>query len=217
MARKKDYLERLPEKLKLPGSTRDGEIQLRPLSDNEDIREGIVYEDDYVILVRDPVTFPNGREGHYLRLIERSSLENGVSGTVMVPATSSHIFFIRVFRHATRTWEWELPRGFQEPGLTPLQNAEKEIVEEIGIQPLTVVELGKIKPNTGMLSSEVFSFAATLPENADGLVAPQTSEAIEMVRPVPFSELSQFLREHVTCGFSLSAILQAHLVGFIRF
>src|SRR5262245_35313789 len=72
---------------------------------------GKVFEDQYVTLYRDPVRFPGGQLGTYLRISWSEKLGNGV---VILPRLNNSFVLTRHFRHATRAWHWEIPRGFGE-------------------------------------------------------------------------------------------------------
>lgn len=205
----KNYLESLPENLRYIGSYKELEIEL---STTTDPGLGIVYQDKYVLLLRDPVIFPNGEPGTYVRLVEKASLD-GRTGTVIVPLVDGCIVFVEIFRHATRRWEWELPRGFQEEGLTTAQNAIKETKEELDVEPDSIESLGTIAPNTGMLAGSAEAFIASMPPGSLPLMKGQKLESIRGIRAVPFVDLDQFLLDHVRCGFSLSAIFLAKLRG----
>ncbi len=205
----KNYLESLPEHLRYVGSYKELEIEL---STTTDPGLGIVYQDKYVLLLRDPVIFPNGESGTYVRLVEKASI-GGRTGTVIVPLADGCIVFVEIFRHATRRWEWELPRGFQEEGLTTAQNAIKETKEELDVEPNSIESLGAIAPNTGMLAGSAEAFIAIMPPGSLPLMKGQKMESIRRIRAVPIVDLDQFLLDHVRCGFSLSAIFLAKLRG----
>ncbi|MCA9450316.1 MAG: hypothetical protein KC931_24550, partial [Candidatus Omnitrophica bacterium] len=74
------YLDRLPEHLRTAGDHSAGEIEILPPGD--DPAFGILYEDKYILLVRDRVRFPNGKEGGYLRIIYPAELTGGRAGPV---------------------------------------------------------------------------------------------------------------------------------------
>ncbi|TWU07951.1 NUDIX hydrolase [Stieleria varia] len=215
-----DYLDRLPEPLRILGNSDDGEIQIiatdRGQSDATDsnLKTGIVFEDRWLMVVRDQVRFPDQHEGHYVRIVEKAQL-NKVGGTVIVPVVDGCIVFVELYRHATRRWEWELPRGYQEPGLTPEQNAMKETQEEIGVAAVSVSEIGRVTPNTGLLSSEVVVFAAMLPSGCIEQMRGEHREAIRSVLAVPFEEVDRFIQQNVRCGFSLSAMYWTRASGIM--
>jgi ADP-ribose pyrophosphatase YjhB (NUDIX family) len=42
------------------------------------------------------------------------------------------LLLVRNFRHENRCWSWEVPKGFGERELAPLECAKKELFEETG-------------------------------------------------------------------------------------
>ena len=200
-----NYLQRLPESLSKPGEHQRGEIELLAPDESGDF--GIKYEDPYVILVRDRVRFPGGKEGGYIRLINRGELA-GSPGAVMVPLWAGSVVFIRIFRHATRCWEWELPRGFHEAGLTEVENARKEIQEELGVDVSSAHKIGVLNSNTGLLTGLIGVYAVELAADPSTGGRPQAAESIQSIRLVPQAELHAFIaREGVRCGISLAALM----------
>src|SRR5438876_4538335 len=70
---------------------------------------GIVYQDQYGMILRDAVRFPGGALGTYIRFI---SGVDSTPTTVVLPFSQGQMLLVRRFRHATRTWHLEIPRGF---------------------------------------------------------------------------------------------------------
>src|SRR6266487_1628763 len=73
---------------------------------------GIVFNDPYVVILRDLVEFPDGSHNGYIRLYNRAYLEGGAAGVVALPEMNGKLLLMHQFRHATRSWHWEIPRGF---------------------------------------------------------------------------------------------------------
>lgn len=209
---RQDYLKRLPPEFSYVGRLDMGEIEI---SDDCVEGTGVVYENDRLMVIVDPVKFPpDGSTGTYHRVIEKAQL-SGVGGTIILPIVDGQVVFVELFRHATRRWEWELPRGYQEASLSAQQNAIKETKEEIGVTPARVQELGPISPNTGLLSSETSAFVAYLPDGSASQLRGQRSEAIRQVCVIPGDELNSFVVENVRCGFSLATLYLAQIARAI--
>ncbi|MFJ6798260.1 NUDIX hydrolase [Streptomyces sp. NPDC091268] len=167
---------------------------------------GVVYQDRYLTLVRDPVRFPDGREGTYIRSVG-TTVE---AGCVVVPLLGGEVVLIEHFRHATRSWHWELPRGFGTGGLTDRANAAKEIAEEIGAAVSELVPLGVLHPDTGMVGDRVLLFAARI----DAVGALATGEGIRSALTVPFAEAEAMVADgRITDAFTMAALLRARLAG----
>ncbi|MBE6948666.1 MAG: NUDIX hydrolase [Ruminococcaceae bacterium] len=111
---------------------------------------GIVAQDQWTLVLRDLVRFPNGTCGGYLRKINRNSqLELSGKDVSVLVTIDGKVLLMKHFRHDDRAWHWECPRGFGEAGLSPEENALKEISEETG---LTVLELTRINPENEQMA-----------------------------------------------------------------
>lgn len=140
-------------------------------------RIGIVSEDQYWVWLRDAVYFPQGIPGTYDRLLWRSELENKHSGVAILPALScDRIVLILNYRHATRSWELELPRGGVELQETFENAALRELREETGFEASSATFLGEIATDTGVHSSVTPVFIAKISIQKES--CPEYSEAI---------------------------------------
>lgn len=79
---------------------------------------------------------------------------SGRDGIVVVVERGGAIGFVRQWRHATGAWTWELPRGFGESG-DPLDDAAREVREELGCELSGARLLGRVAPNSGLLAGRV--------------------------------------------------------------
>ncbi|WP_376793990.1 NUDIX hydrolase [Thermogemmatispora sp.] len=170
---------------------------------------GLVYRDQYLLLLRDAVYLPDGSLGTYIRLIDPPESAPGV---VILPLYQRQILLLRHFRHATRGWHWEIPRGFGWPGLSSEESACKELEEEIGVRPVRLVPLGKIHPNTGLTAEcdELFYAEVEAYSQTD------RSEAIGEIVPTPLPTFERLLREQeITDSFTLAAYARARASGLL--
>lgn len=155
-------------------------------------RVGIVAQDPYFILVRDAVRFPTDRTGTYFRYIWKSP-DHEASGAAVLPVLpDGRIALILNFRHATRSWEFELPRGAKEKGETMDQAVRRELHEETGWIADSVEELGGIVPNTSAEGQRVPIYIARLKSQESA------EKGNEAIRGTYF-----FTKEEVLEGFKL--------------
>ena len=74
-------------------------------------------------------------------------------GCVVLPVLKNKKILVNVnFRHATRSWELELPRGSRQEEETPEQSAVRELKEETGCLAKNLTHLGDMAPDSGMIS-----------------------------------------------------------------
>lgn len=135
-------------------------------------------------------------------------------GTVTLPRwtdNDGNEFFgvLEIYRHALRTTVTELPRGHLDPDLTPEENAEKELKEELGVLKdniSSIQEIGCCHPDSGLTSALVRYFLVDLtgprPEAVNG------HEGIRSGRWLTRQELTAMLRDgQITDGMTCNAFL----------
>jgi ADP-ribose diphosphatase len=150
-------------------------------------RIGIVSEDTYWIWLRDAVLFPKGVPGTYDRLLWKKP--GGVAVLPLFP--DGRIALVLNYRHATRSWELELPRGMPKPEETKEEAALRELKEETGLIASSVTYLGEMAPDTGVISSVVPIYLAKI--TAQDASQPDYSEAIANIVTLSKEELKQGL------------------------
>ncbi|MET9449415.1 NUDIX hydrolase [Streptomyces cinerochromogenes] len=170
---------------------------------------GVVSAGRYLWYLRDPVRFPDGRLGLYDRILPPPGSSPGV---VVLPllGPERRVVLIEHHRHATRSRHWEVVRGFGDPGATPTENVTRELREEIAATPATVIPLGELHPDTGLLSHKVFLYAACV----DAIGAVERGEAIARAITVTPAEAEEMVADgRITDGFTIAALYRARLAG----
>ncbi|GHJ43917.1 ADP-ribose pyrophosphatase [Catellatospora sp. TT07R-123] len=169
---------------------------------------GVVYEDPFQIILRDPVRTPSGHLGTYVRRVARNT-----DGVVVLPRHGDHVILVRHFRHSTRQWHLELPRGFGEKDQTPEQNAERELREELGAAAVRTHALGVVQPDTGLTSDTVHLFYVEI-DLYDA--AGEAAEGITGTVRVTPAELAELIRSgELNDGFTIAAWSRAVLSGLL--
>lgn len=118
-------------------------------------RPGVVCEDQFWLWIRDVVISPQGYKHTYNRIVWKCDLER-VGGAVALPiilADEKKIVVQLAFRHATNSWEFEIPRGASKANETPMDTAKREILEETGYETDNLVLLGRVPPDSGLTAS----------------------------------------------------------------
>lgn len=188
---------------------------------------GVVAEDNYWLWIRDAVIFPSGVYGTYDRLMWKSGF-NGYPRVAICPLLSTKKIVVNItYRHATRSWEIELPRGEKKQGESPEKAAARELKEETGYQLGKCIYLGSLAPDTGTSMSVVPIYCGEVSPSGEALK--QYSEAIAQNPAFTKEELKQgFLRGFIEVGvkgeiikancrdpFLVYALLQAEMKGIL--
>lgn len=181
-----------------PGDHSKGEIEITG-------EEPLAFENEAVRLFNSTVRFPNGETGTHFRLAPSAGHEDGV---VIAPIDEDgRLLLVRQFRHPTRMWHSEFPRGARNKGESPEDAARRELREEIGAEVIEIHPLGRVAPDTGQLTTVPFLFAARVkrsqePERED-------SEAIDHIVSVSFKELqAACTRGDVLDSFTNTGVLR---------
>ena len=168
---------------------------------------GVVYNDPYILILRDLVEFPDGTLGSYFRLINFADINNG-HAVAIFPVINKKVVLLNQFRHATRKWHLEIPRGFGEPHLTAIKNAKKELREEINGEIVHIKKLGPYHNNTGIEGVTVNLFYADLKMIGDV----NLQEGIKSYELFTIDELEELIRKSkITDGFTIAAYTRAKL------
>jgi ADP-ribose pyrophosphatase len=171
----------------------------------EDTRVGVLSEDPYLLALRDAVRFPDGGLGLYNRLVVPP-------GVAILPLLGERIVLIHRFRHGTRGFHYEIPRGMAAHPGDPAEDARRELEEEIGTAPRELVPLGRMHPSSGVVNESITLFLARV----DRLGRPDRHEAIATLEAYPVAEVERMVDDgRLSDGPSLAAILRARLRGLV--
>ena len=191
-----DYLDQYPKTLAFLGDANQGEIEI--ILDEQKIADiqkkmnrkvGIVAEDNYWLWINDAVKFPNGKYGVYGRLLWRQSLTGATGVAVMAILPNGKIVLNRNFRHATRSWEYELPRGAVGIGERMEDAAMREVKEETGMVVDQLQLLGNMATDSGVTNAVIPVFLAKVVAQEEA--QPEDSEAIAAIESFSVEELKR--------------------------
>lgn len=170
---------------------------------------GVVEENQYWRVIRDPVRFPGGQLGTYHRVVVRPEYLPAVSA---LPVLGDEIVLIRIFRHPLRKFVLETPRGFGTPGMAPEEGVRLELEEEIGVKITQMIDLGQAFLSSG-LSDEYCAFYLA---HLESIGEPAREEGIAEIVRVPIPEFERMAAAgEITDSFTLIAFLRARLRGLV--
>ncbi|MCH1429898.1 MAG: NUDIX domain-containing protein [Chlamydiales bacterium] len=190
-------------------------------------RVGVIAEDTYWLLIRDAVRFPSNFYGTYDRLLWKSSLD-GPPGVAVVPVDEEGNIYLNVnFRHATRSWELEVPRGTRNEREAVEKAALRELKEETGLAVNKLDFLGNMVPDSGSTNTVVPIFLGKI--TFKGHQDQEYSEAILKVLKLSRVQLEESIKRgyievptnqgvisvNVRDSFITYSLYQASLKGLI--
>jgi len=172
-------------------------------------RVGIVYQDQYGMILRDAVRFPGGALGTYIRFI--GNVDSGPSA-VILPRYQGDILLVRRFHHATRAWHLEVPIGLGKKGQSGEENARRELTEELEATVSHLVPIGKLEEGPGLTGSPAELFYAEIESYGEG----NKHEGIAEVMQVKVLEFERMMRDgEITDSFTIIAHLRTKLHGLL--
>ncbi len=170
---------------------------------------GFAYRDQYILILRDAVRFPDGSLGTCIRSVDEDERAPGV---VVLPLHQGQVLLIRHSRHGSRTWHLEVPQGFGIPGLSSEESIRLELQQEINATVSRLVSLGRFHPDASVGANVVELFYADIETYGDV----ELQEGIIELLPTQVSELERMIREReVTNPFLLVIYARAKLHGLI--
>jgi ADP-ribose pyrophosphatase len=171
----------------------------------DDTRVGVLAADPYLLLLRDAVRFADGSFGLYNRLMVPA-------GVAILPVVGDAVALLYRFRHGTRAWHLEAPRGSRSGTVTAEEEAGRELVEEVGAIPRELVDLGELHATTGCLDEWHQMYLARI----DGVGTPDRHEAITEIKVLPVATVEQMIAAgRITDAPTLALFLRARLRGYL--
>jgi len=171
---------------------------------------GVVFEDQYLMVLRDAVDWGSGFLGTYIRLLPKTGTDR--AGVVVLALVDGEVVFVEHYRHALRTWMLELPRGFGEPDADALADARRELAEEVAATIDHVEVVGRAHVDGGLTGSYVAAVVA----HCRSVGRPAQHEGIRAVRTIPVAEVWRLIADGtITDGMTLTAMALATAAGTV--
>lgn len=170
---------------------------------------GIVFQDQYGMILRDAVRFPGGALGTYIRFI--GSVDEG-PGAIILPLYQRQVLLVRRFHHATRTWHLEVPTRLGWKEVSGEENAHRVLAEEIGATVSRLLPIGKLKEGPGLTENSAELFYADVESYREGNTHTDIAEILQVAIP----EFERLMRDgEITDSFTIIAYLRAKLHGLL--
>ncbi len=158
---------------------------------------GVLKSDAHWIWINDACKFPDGNEGVIGRILAKN-LHRYPGAAVLPVLANGKIVLNCEFRHSTRDWELEMPRGGVKQGESLEAAARREVFEETGMVIEQLTRLGEVTGDSGVTGMILPIFlgkitSAQKPER-------ESSEAINQTVELSISEVEEaFVRGYIEC------------------
>jgi 8-oxo-dGTP pyrophosphatase MutT (NUDIX family) len=162
------------------------------------VKKHPLYRGRVIQLNLENVVLPNGNNAE----LEIVYHPGGVA--IIAEDNAGRLCLIRQYRHAAGDWLWEFPAGKREPGEAPQDTAQRELLEEVGVQARDWRKLGELVPSPGILTEVVQLYYAR--ELSQSTHAHEDEEVIEIHWFTP-EEIEEMVRQdRIVDGKTLVAL-----------
>jgi 8-oxo-dGTP pyrophosphatase MutT (NUDIX family) len=153
---------------------------LEPGGDNpwQTLSTNVLYDNGRLRLREDRVVQPDGNPGAY------TFVEIPWPIVAVVAMTAESVYLVRQWRYPWGRNSWEIPAGTCEAGEDPLQGAQRELAEEIGMHAAVWQPLGE-GMSSATLAARYHLFLARDLAPANGHYQRDGAEGDLIVRTVP--------------------------------
>lgn len=137
-------------------------------------------------------------------------LETPTWVNIIAITPSDEIVLIRQFRHGTRSITIEIPGGSVNEGETPLEAANRELLEETGYASSNWLEIGVVHPNPAFQDNTCYTYLAQGAEK----VAEQKTDGTEDIEVflAPAQEVIDYIVSgRITHSIVIAALFWYHL------
>jgi ADP-ribose pyrophosphatase len=234
MSKRGGYLNRLPEHARRRGNADQGEAEI--VTSRTEFakisaecaaelkgsalgkggkRIGILLEDEVRMIVRDALRFPTGATKCEMRIVGKTEFD-GPNGIAALCVAGGKFVLREIFRHATRSWELETVRGRRESGQTSRQAVRAEVKQELGYPVKRMHFIGKMCPDTAVMSSTLDLFLVELgkgPRKDD----PEETETLGRIHRLSLREMARSILDgEIRDSYTIAALGMAQLRGLIQ-
>ena len=165
---------------------------------------GVIYQSNYNTLIVDPIKGNEPSEQNSFFPYGRVVPSHEKNSVVIIPKYNNNFLLLNQFRHAPRKMQYCFPRGFAEENLSPIENAIKELNEEMTANISEEPQLiGQVISDSGLTSSLVNVY---LVEIESYQKKDEIHEGIKEILEVSMDKMDDWIyNSKIDDGFTLSA------------
>jgi 8-oxo-dGTP pyrophosphatase MutT (NUDIX family) len=163
------------------------------------------YENAWIEVTEHQVINPGGGAGIY-GTVRFKHLAVGV----LPIDDEGNTWLVGQYRYPLKRYSWEIPEGGGEPGVDPLESAQRELREETGIEAARWQRLVELDLSNSVTDEHAVIYLAT--GLSFGLPQPEETESLSLMQ-VGFDEAYEMVRDgRITDAMSVAAILRYRLL-----
>lgn len=163
--------------------------------------EQTLYSGRIVTLVLQDVTLQNGQPA------KRELIRHVDAVALVALDTAGQVLLVRQYRTGAGQMMLELPAGIIDPGESPETSAVRELQEETGYKPITLVSLGGIHVSPGYVTEYIHLYLAGA--LVEARLDADVDEFIEVVRVSLDEALGMIERGDITDAKTIVGVLRA--------
>ena len=165
----------------------------------------IVYDNAWIEVTHRNVINPGGGKGIYGKV----HFKNIAIGIVPIDS-EGNTWLVGQYRYTIDRYSWEIPEGGGKIGVSPLESAKRELLEETGIMAANWTEISTLHTSNSV--TDEFGIVYLAQGLSFGEALPEETEALQL-RKLPLSEaVEMVLNGEITDGLAMIALMKVHLL-----
>lgn len=164
-----------------------------------------VYDNPWINVTHREVITPSGTTGIYGMVHFKN-----IAIAIIPIDNEGYTWLVGQYRYTINRYSWEVPEGGGSHGISPLESAQRELLEETGITAGTWIEAGELHLSNSVTDERGLIFVAK--DLSFGEAKPEETEQLE-IKKVHFEEaLEMAMNGEITDAFAVVAILKVKLM-----
>ncbi|MBK1722557.1 NUDIX domain-containing protein [Thiocystis violacea] len=124
------------------------------MSEGKILKREQVFQGKVIDVAVESVELPDGTQ------VDLEMVRHPGGAAAVALDDQDRVCLLRQFRHASDGWLWELPAGRIEPGESPFGTAQRELLEEAGLEVSEWSELGIMHSSPGIFTEVIHLWLA---------------------------------------------------------
>jgi 8-oxo-dGTP pyrophosphatase MutT (NUDIX family) len=164
-----------------------------------------VYENPWITLTHEDVIIPSGNDGIYGKV----HFKNYAVGIIPIDQ-DGNTWLVGQYRYTLNAYSWEIPEGGALIPQDPLEAAQKELAEEVGLAAASWELIAKLHNSNSVTDEVAFIFVAR--DLSETYAELDETEVIER-KKLPFKEaVKMALNGEITDSMSVVGLLKLYFL-----